>query len=59
MFGGGKLKSNFIKGNREQGMDAVDTRETLSGSQHQGVENVESPRSSPVTESGVRKEERW
>lgn len=59
VFGGGKLKSNFIKGNREQGMDAIDTRETLSGSQYQGVENVESPRSSPITEAGIRKEERW
>lgn len=57
--GGGKLSNNFIRGNREQGMDAVDTRDSLSGSQYQGVENVESPRSSPVMESGVRKEERW
>lgn len=57
--GGGKLSSNFIKGNREQGMDAVDTRESLSSSQYQGVENVESARSSAVIEAGVRKKERW
>ncbi len=59
VFGGGKLKSNFIKGNREQGMDAIDTRDTLSGIQYQGVENIESPRSAPVSDAGVRKEERW
>jgi len=57
--GGGKLSSNFIKGNREQGIDAVDTRESLSSSQYQGVENVESARSSAVAEAGVRKKERW
>jgi hypothetical protein len=57
--GGGKLSNNFIRGNREQGMDAVDTRDSISSSQYQGVENVESPRSSPVTEAGVRKQERW
>jgi len=59
IIGGGKLKSNFIRGNKEQGMDAVDTRETLSGNQYQGVENVESSRSSPNIGAGVRKEERW
>jgi len=57
--GGGKLSNNYIRGNREQGMDAVDTRDSLSGSQYQGIENIESPRSSSVTEAGVRKEERW
>ncbi len=57
--GGGKLSSNFIKGNREQGMDAVDTNESLSSSQYQGVENVESARSSAILEAGVRKKERW
>lgn len=57
--GGGKLSSNFIRGNREQGMEAVDTRESLSSSQYQGVENVESARSSSIAEAGVRKKERW
>jgi hypothetical protein len=59
VFGGGKLKSNFIKGNKEQGMEAIDTRETLSGIQYQGAESVGTPRSSPITEAGIRKEERW
>lgn len=57
--GGGKMSSNFIKGNREQGMDTIDTRDSLSSSQYQGVENNESPRSTPIVEAGVRKEERW
>jgi hypothetical protein len=57
--GGGKLSNNFIKGNREQDMNAVDNRDSLSSSQYQGVENIESPRSTPVTEAGTRKEERW
>jgi len=57
--GGGKLSSNFIRGNKEQGMDSVDTSQSLSGSQYHGVENVDSPRSSPVIDAGVRKEERW
>lgn len=59
VYGGGKLTSNYIRGNREQGMDAVDTGQTLSGSQYQGVENVDAPRSSPVPDAGVRKKERW
>ncbi len=59
VYGGGKLTSNYIRGNREQGMDAIDTGQTLSGSQYQGVENVDAPRSSPVADAGVRKKERW
>lgn len=59
VYGGGKLASNYIRGNREQGMDVVDTGQTLSGSQYQGVENIDAPRNSPVPDAGVRKKERW
>ncbi|MGQ9608155.1 MAG: right-handed parallel beta-helix repeat-containing protein [bacterium] len=59
VYGGGKLISNYIRGNREQGMDAIDTGQNLSSSQYQGVENVDAPRSSPVPDAGVRKKERW
>jgi hypothetical protein len=59
VYGGGKMTSNFIQGNKEQGMEAIDTSDSLSGDQHYGVENVDSPRSSRVPDAGVRKEERW
>lgn len=59
VYGGGKLTSNFIRGNKEQGMDAIDTSDNLSSSQFQGVESLDSPRSSPVLEAGIRKEEDW
>ena len=58
-YGGGKLTGNFIQGNNEQGMNAIDTSESLSSDQYYGVESVESPRSSRILEAGVRRKERW
>ena len=59
VYGGGKLIRDFIQGNNERGMDAIETSESLSGDQYYGIESVESLRSSRVLEAGVRKEERW
>lgn len=59
VYGGGKLKSNFIQGNKERGMDTVDTGQSFSGDQFYGVESVESPRSNRIMDVGVRREERW
>jgi parallel beta-helix repeat protein len=59
VHGGGKLADNFIQGNRERGMNTIDTGESLSGDQYYGVENIDSPRSSRIQEAGVRREERW
>jgi len=59
VYSGGKMDSNFIQGNNERGMEAVDTSLSLSSDQFYGVESVESPRSSRIEEVGVRKEERW
>jgi parallel beta-helix repeat protein len=59
VYGGGKLSSNFIQGNNEMGMNTIDTGESLSSDQYYGVEDVDSPRSSPIVEAGVRKKERW
>jgi len=59
VYGGGKLTDNFIQGNNEQGMNAIDTSESLSGDQYYGVENVDSPRSSRILDAGVRRKERW
>lgn len=59
VYGGGKLTSNFIQGNKERGMEAIDTNQSLSSEQYYGAESIDSPRSSRVSEAGVRKEERW
>jgi parallel beta-helix repeat protein len=59
VYSGGRLTGNFIQGNKERGMRAVDTSESLSSDQYYGVENVESARSSSVQNAGVRREERW
>jgi len=59
IYNGGRLTSNFIQGNKERGMESVDSSSSLSSNQYYGVENVESPRSSRVRDAGVRREERW
>jgi parallel beta-helix repeat protein len=59
VYGGGRLIGNFIQGNREQGMNAIDASESLSSNQYYGVERVDSPRSSRIQNAGVRREERW
>ena len=59
IYGGGKLRRNFIQGNRELGMDAIDASNTLSAGQHYGVESIESPRSSRIRDAGIRTKERW
>ena len=59
VYSGGRLTGNFIQGNKERGMNSVDSSDSLSSNQYYGVENVESPRSSRVRDAGVRREERW
>lgn len=59
VYDGGKMTSNFIQGNNEQGMGAIDTSRSSYSDQYYGVESVESPLSSRVEEAGVRKKERW
>jgi hypothetical protein len=59
VYDGGKLVSNFVQGNNEQGMNTVDNSTSLYSDQYYGVESVESPLSSGILEAGVRKEERW
>ncbi|MBD3180814.1 hypothetical protein GF312_00880 [Candidatus Poribacteria bacterium] len=59
VYGGGKLNRNFIQGNKERGMDVIDTGESMNGDQYYNVESVDSPRSSRIEEAGVRREERW
>lgn len=59
VYNGGKLISNFIQGNNEQGMSTVDTGRSPYGDQYYGVESVESPVSSRIMEAEVRKKERW
>lgn len=58
-YGGGKLKGNFIQGNKERGIDTIDTGQSFSSDQFYGVESVESPRSTRIMDVGVRREERW
>ena len=59
VYGGGKMKGNFIQGNRERGMETIDAGQSFSSDQFYGVESVESPRSTRVIDAGVRREERW
>ena len=59
VYGGGRLVSNFIRANKERGLEAIDTSDSLSGDQYYGAESVDSPRSSQVPEAGVRRKERW
>lgn len=59
VYDGGKMVSNFVQGNNEQPMSAVDTSTSPYGDQYYGVESVESPRSARIEDAGVRKKERW
>jgi len=59
VYGGGKLSSNFIQGNREQGINTIDTSESLSSNQYYGIERIDSPRPLAIQEAGVRKKQRW
>lgn len=59
VYDGGKLISNFIQGNNEQGMSAIDSSRSPYSDQYYGVESVESPLSTRIIEAGVRKKERW
>ena len=57
--GGGKMISNFVQGNNEQGVNTVDTGRSPYSDQYDGIESVESPLSTYIIEAGVRKKERW
>ncbi|MFC1712338.1 right-handed parallel beta-helix repeat-containing protein [Candidatus Poribacteria bacterium] len=59
VYDGGKMTSNFIQGNKEQGVNTIDNSRSPYSDQFYGVENVESPLSSRIIEAGVRKKERW
>lgn len=59
VYNGGKLTSNFIQGNNEQGMSTIDMGRSPYGDQYYGVESVESSLSARIMEAGVRKKERW
>ena len=56
VYDGGRLRDNFIQGNKQVGGNITELSIGTQGEQFYGVEEVFEPRNSPVTEAGVPRE---
>ena len=56
VYNGGRLRDNFLRGNKEVGVDVVERSTGRDGLQFYGVEEVFDPRSSPVPDAGIPRE---
>ncbi|MCZ6679264.1 MAG: right-handed parallel beta-helix repeat-containing protein [Candidatus Poribacteria bacterium] len=56
VYDGGRLRENFIRGNKEQGPEVVDRGTGRDGGQFYGVDEVLDPRAAPVPDAGVPQE---
>ena len=56
VYDGGRLRDNFIQGNKQVGPNITELGIGVQGEQFYGVEEVFEPRNSPVTEAGVPRE---
>ncbi len=56
VYDGGRLRDNFIRGNKEAGVDVVERGTGRDGLQFYGIDEVFDPRSSPVPDAGIPRE---
>ena len=56
VYDGGRLRDNFIQGNKQVGPNITELAVGIQGDQYYGVEEVFEPRNSPVAEAGVPRE---
>ena len=56
VYDGGRLRDNFIQGNKQVGANITELGIGVQGEQFYGVEEVFEPRNSPVAEAGVPRE---
>ncbi len=56
IYDGGRLRDNFIQGNKQVGGNITELGVGTQGEQFYGVEEVFEPRNSPVAEAGVPRE---
>ena len=56
VYDGGRLRDNFIRGNKEAGVDVVERGTGRDGLQFYGIDEVFDPRSSPVSDAGIPRE---
>ncbi len=56
VYDGGRLRDNFIQGNKQVGGNITELGVGTQGEQFYGVEEVFEPRNSPVAEAGVPRE---
>ena len=56
VYDGGRLRDNFIQGNKQVGPNITELGIGVQGEQFYGVEEVFEPRNSPVAEAGVPRE---
>ncbi|MDE0299977.1 MAG: right-handed parallel beta-helix repeat-containing protein [Candidatus Poribacteria bacterium] len=56
VYNGGRLRDNFLRGNKESGVDVVERSTGRDGLQYYGVEEVFDPRQSPVPDAGIPRE---
>lgn len=53
VYNGGRLRDNFIRGNKEVGVDVVEHGTGRDGIQFYGADEIFEPRSSPVPDAGI------
>ncbi len=56
VYDGGRLRDNFIQGNKQVGPNVTELGVGTQGDQFYGVDEAFNPRTSPVTEAGVQRE---
>ena len=56
VYDGGRLRENYLRGNKEIGPDVVDRGTGRESGQFYGVDDVLDPRSAPVPDAGVQRE---
>ena len=56
VYNGGRLRDNFIRGNKEAGVDVVERSTGRDGLQYYAVDEVFDPRSTPVPDAGIPRE---
>ena len=56
VYDGGRLRDNFIRGNKEAGVDVVERGTGRDGLQFYGIDEIFDPRSSPVPDAGIPRE---
>ena len=56
VYDGGRLRDNFLSGNKEAGVDVVERSTGRDGLQYYAVDEVFDPRSSPVPDAGIPRE---